>query len=308
LVLRFKLKCERRSEIRATKSVKLALGPVWIAGLAGILDLAWSGRYRAEEMPALGVSRQSGSLATPPAALAELVPQSILPTARSSAQNSRTTLHTYYDALSAAYGPQGWWPGRTRFEVIVGTILVQNTSWRNAALAISELRRARLLAPAAIERVSFALLARLLRSSGYFRQKAGKLKAFVRFLGEAYQGSLTRMFRAPTAVLREQLLGVNGIGPETADAILLYAGEHPVFVVDAYARRMLERHGLTNGGAGYEELRQLFENALPRDPALYNEFHALIVHAGKNFCRARNPRCSECALKALLPIAESSEL
>ena len=203
---------------------------------------------------------------------------------------------------------QGWWPGRTRFEVIVGAILVQNTSWANAALAIGNLRRERLLTPAAMEGVAFLRLARLVRSSGYFRQKAKKLKAFVKFLREECQGSLTRMFRAPTDVLREQLLGVHGIGPETADAILLYAGEHPVFVVDAYARRMLEHHGLAEAGACYEELRQLFENALPRDPALYNEFHALIVHAGKNFCRARNARCDECALHALLPNREGSEV
>jgi endonuclease III related protein len=212
-----------------------------------------------------------------------------------------SNLHDYYDALFSAYGPQGWWPGRTRFEVIVGAILVQNTSWANAALAIGNLRSERLLTSAAIEGVPVARLTRLVRSSGYFRQKAKTLKAFVRFLRRAYQGSLTRMFRAPTDVLREQLLGVHGIGPETADAILLYAGEHPVFVVDAYARRMLERHDLAKAGAGYEELRKLFENALPRDAALYNEFHALIVHAGKNFCRARNPRCSECVLYTLLP-------
>ena len=279
------------------------LGPLarGIASLGGILDLAGSGRYRAKEMPALATSQQSGSFVTPAGALAVLAPRSIPPDASLPAPSYSANLHDYYDALFSAYGPQGWWPGRTRFEVIAGAILVQNTSWANAALAIRNLRRGRLLTPAAIDRVAFARLARLVRPSGYFRQKAKKLKEFVRFLREEYQGSLTRMFRAPKTVLREQLLSVHGIGPETADAILLYAGEHPVFVVDAYARRMLERHGLTESGAGYEELRRLFENALPRDAALYNEFHALIVHAGKNFCRARNPRCGECALHALLP-------
>jgi endonuclease III related protein len=253
-------------------------------------------------MPELAAaSRQSETLDPPPGALTAALLRSSPPTAHFSAQNSGTSLHAYYDALFAAYGPQGWWPGRTRFEVIAGAILVQNTSWANAALAIGALRREKLLTPATIEDVAFGRLASLVRSSGYFRQKAKKLKAFVRFLREEYQGSLTRMFRVPTASLREQLLGVKGIGPETADAILLYAGEHPVFVVDAYARRLLERHGLTKAGAGYEELRRLFENALPRHPALYNEFHALIVHAGKNYCRARNPRCGECALHALLP-------
>ena len=130
-------------------------------------------------------------------------------------------MREYYDALLAAYGPQGWWPGRTRFEVIVGAILVQNTSWKNAALAIANLRRERLLTVEAVERVALGRLARLVRPSGYFRQKAKKLKAFVRFLCAEYQGSLTRMFRVPTEVLREQLLGVHGIGPETADAVLV---------------------------------------------------------------------------------------
>jgi endonuclease III related protein len=265
--------------------------------------LTWLGAVAIvrKEMPALAEPRQFETLDSPRGTRTAVPLRSCLPNARLSAQNSRTSLHTYYDALFAAYGPQGWWPGRTRFEVIASAILVQNTSWANAALAIGKLRREKLLTPAAIEDVAFGRLARLVRSSGYFRQKAKKLKAFVRFLRDEYQGSLTRMFRAPTAMLREQLLGMNGIGPETADAILLYAGGHPVFVVDAYARRMVERHGLADGGAGYEELRRLFENALPRDAALYNEFHALIVHAGKNYCRARNPRCGDCALHTLLP-------
>lgn len=210
-------------------------------------------------------------------------------------------LRAYYDALLTAYGPQHWWPCRTRFEIIVGAILVQNTAWTNVEPAIANLRRAKLLTPSAIEVVPFAKLAQLIRSSGYFRQKAKKLKAFVRFLRKEHGGSLNKMFRAPTAMLREQLLSVHGIGPETADAILLYAGNHPVFVVDAYARRILERHQLAEPHHGYEYLRQFFENNLPADPALYNEFHALIVHAGKHCCRAKNPRCSECALRSLLP-------
>ena len=183
----------------------------------------------------------------------------------------------------------------------MGAILVQNTSWTNVEPAIANLRRARLLTPAAMERAPFARLARLVRSSGYFRQKARKLKSFVQFLQQEYRGSLARMFGVPTAVLREQLLAVYGVGPETADAILLYAGKHPVFVVDAYTRRMLERHDLIEAGHTYEDIRRFFESALPADHLLYNEFHALIVHAGKNYCRARNPRCSECALRSLLP-------
>ena len=210
-------------------------------------------------------------------------------------------LREYYDSLFAAHGPQFWWPGRSRFEIIVGAILTQNTSWTNVALAIQNLRREKLLNPRALAAVSTPRLARLIRSSGYFRQKAAKLKAFIAFLKATYAGSLSRMFRTPTATLREQLLAVHGIGPETADSILLYAGNHPVFVVDAYARRILERHGLADPRHGYEEVRQLFERSLPRDVSLYNEFHALIVQTGKQHCRASNPRCEECPLQSFLP-------
>jgi endonuclease III related protein len=210
-------------------------------------------------------------------------------------------LRTYHDELFRAHGPQHWWPGRTQFEVIVGAILTQNTRWTNVERAIAELRRERLLSVAALERVPAARLARLVRSSGYFRQKAKKLKTFVQFLREQYQGSLEKMFRAPTAELREQLLRLHGIGPETADSILLYAGSRPVFVVDAYTRRILERHGLAQGTESYEELRALFERSLPVNPALFNEYHALIVHTGKHFCRKREPSCEQCALRPFLP-------
>jgi endonuclease-3 related protein len=203
--------------------------------------------------------------------------------------------------LFAALGPQHWWPGRTAFEIIVGAILTQNTSWSNVELAIRNLRLAKLLTPRAIEDVPVGRLAALIRSSGYFRQKARKLKAFVRFVRREHKGSLVKMWRTPTAILRDQLLGVHGIGPETADSILLYAGRHPVFVVDAYARRMLERHHLAEPKHSYEEVRQLFERSLPADVPLYNEFHALIVRTGKDYCRASNPRCEECPLVHFLP-------
>jgi endonuclease-3 related protein len=210
-------------------------------------------------------------------------------------------LRPYFDALFQAHGEQHWWPGRTPFEVIVGAILVQNTSWVNAAHAIANLRQANLLTPSALEKVPQAKLTRLIRSSGYFRQKARKLKAFVTFLRKEHRGSLTVMFRTPTAKLRRQLLDVHGIGPETADSILLYAGNHPVFVVDAYTRRILQRHGLAHGKESYEEIRGLFEKSLPNDTQLFNEFHALIVHTGKNYCRSRAPLCSQCALRPFLP-------
>jgi endonuclease-3 related protein len=212
-----------------------------------------------------------------------------------------SVLHLYYDALLAAYGPQHWWPGRSALEVIVGAILTQNTSWSNVEQAIRNLRREKLLTPGALEAVSEARMARLIRPSGYFRQKARALKCFATFLRSEYRGSLRRMFGAPLEKLREQLLGVRGVGPETADAILLYAGKRPVFVIDAYTRRMLERHGLSGGAESYEQLRQLFERSLPPDVALYNEFHALIVRNGKEYCRKSNPRCSECPLQELLP-------
>jgi endonuclease III related protein len=224
-----------------------------------------------------------------------------LPAANSLPEIPFFNARAYYDALFAAQGPQNWWPGQTPFEVIVGAILVQNTSWANVATAIEHLRRAKLLTPRAIEKISTSRLQRLIRSSGYFRQKTKKLKAFVRFLRGEYQGSLSKMSRAPTPTLRDQLLAIHGIGPETADSILLYAAKHPVFVVDTYTRRILERHGHPHARLGYEDVRQLFERNLPPDVALYNEFHALIVHTGKHFCRPRNPRCGECPLKPLLP-------
>jgi endonuclease-3 related protein len=210
-------------------------------------------------------------------------------------------LRVYYDVLHGSLGPQHWWPGRTPFEIIVGAILTQNTSWSNVERAISNLRKEKLLTIAALEKASTPKLARLIRSSGYFRQKAKKLKAFMRFLRREHGGSLARMFRTPTAQLRQRLLTVHGIGPETADSILLYAGEHQIFVVDAYTRRILERHGHAGPRHTYDQIRTLFESALPQDSRLYNEYHALFVRVGKEWCRTRNPRCSLCPLAPFLP-------
>src|SRR5260370_18786832 len=210
-------------------------------------------------------------------------------------------LHAYYHVLFAAHGPQHWWPGRTRFEVIVGAILTQNTSWTNVERAITALRKEKLLTVEAMERVSLRKLSRLIRSSGYFRHKARKLKAFVRFLRSQHHGSLSKMFQTPTAVVRGQLLAVHGIEPETADSSLLYAANHPVFVVDAYTRRILQRHGLARGKEPYEDIRKLFEKSLPANRQLFNEYHALIVHAGKHFCLATPPPSSSFALPLPLP-------
>jgi endonuclease III related protein len=219
---------------------------------------------------------------------------------RTSTVGPRQALLEFYDELFRMLGPQHWWPGRTRFEMIVGAILTQSTAWSNVERAIGNLRRARLLTPRGLERVSRARLERLIRPAGYFRQKARKLKAFSRFLRGNFSGSLDRMFRTPAEELREKLLAVHGIGPETADSIVLYAGNQPIFVVDAYTRRILNRHGLIGEKAGYEEIRALFERNLPRDARLWNEYHALLVAVGKNWCRRRAPRCDICPLGRFL--------
>ena len=205
-------------------------------------------------------------------------------------------LDEYYNSLFTALGPQHWWPGNSPFEIILGAILVQNTSWKNAEIAISNLRNNGLLSPTAIRRVPLRRLQRLVQSSGYYRQKARKLKAFCDFLQREYRGSLKKMFATPTIVLRQKLLGVFGIGPETADSILLYAGGHEVFVVDAYAKRLLARHGWIGERAKYDYVRWIFERRFPGDVQRFNEFHALIVAAGKTWCLRKQPRCNECPL------------
>lgn len=212
----------------------------------------------------------------------------------------KPSLLEYHNVLSGRLGPQNWWPAKSPFEVIVGAILTQNTTWTNVERAIANLRRERLLSPSAIERISVHRLERLIRSSGYFRQKAKKLKSFVRFLRKEFGGSLVRMSRTPAVELREMLLGVHGVGPETADSILLYAARKDVFVVDAYTKRILSRHGWTQERTDYEETRALLEKSLPRDASLYNEFHAQFVQVGKTWCRPREPRCSECPLEKFL--------
>ena len=210
--------------------------------------------------------------------------------------DAQPPLDEYFNSMFASIGPQHWWPGKTPFEIIVGAILTQNTSWTNVERAITKLREAELLSPAGIHKVPLRRLERLIRSSGYYHQKALKLKAFCAFLWRECDGSLQRMFETPTLILREKLLDVFGIGPETADSILLYAGEHPVFVVDGYTRRMLLRHGWINEKTKYEAIRWMFERQFPGDTRRFNEFHALIVNTGKKFCRAHQPLCEQCSL------------
>jgi endonuclease-3 related protein len=209
-------------------------------------------------------------------------------------------LGAYLERLEQRLGKQQWWPARTRFEVMVGAILTQSTSWANVELAIRNLRRAHALTAKAIRAVPAAKLARLVRPSGYYRQKAKKLKALVEFLDVQYGFSPGRMFRTPEVELREELLGIHGIGPETADAILLYAGDKPSFVVDAYTRRVLERHGWVRPADGYAEVKNLCEENLPMGAKTYNEFHALIVETGKRWCRRGEARCWECPLESFL--------
>lgn len=249
----------------------------------------------------------------------------------------QTRIRDIYAELSRLWGPQHWWPAHTTFEVILGTYLTQNTAWVNVEKALHNLRAAGRLSLAGVRNASLPELESLIRPSGYFRQKARRLKTFVAYLDERYQGSLDRMFAQPTEKLRGELLGLNGVGPETADSILLYAGNHPVFVIDAYTRRILERHEILSSGSDYEELRSLLEGALAVIPAkrlagsarpqirpadylgavhspspmstarrtprvqVFNEMHGLLVGVGKHFCLKSQARCDECPLRKLLP-------
>ncbi len=205
-------------------------------------------------------------------------------------------LKNIYSKLFDSFGPQRWWPGDTPFEVAVGAVLTQNTNWGNVEKAIANLKKANALCPVAIDRMSGSRLAELIRPSGYYNVKAARLKALVSFIMTEYQGNIERMKNADPEKLRKRLLQVNGIGQETADSILLYAAGIPFFVIDAYTRRMLSRHGILSAGAEYEDFQGLFHGSLTRSPALYNEYHALIVKAGKTFCRPRDPLCGDCPL------------
>lgn len=217
----------------------------------------------------------------------------------------RPPLRAVYDALLRHFGPQEWWPGRTRLEIIVGAILTQNTAWSNVERAITRLRKERALNFRRLHSVPLSVLAEWIRSAGYFRIKAERLRAFTTWLQHEFHGDLRRMFLISTSELRTRLLQVKGIGPETADSILLYAGNRPVFVVDAYTRRFLQRHRWIRPDVSYDGVAKLFTRSLPRDTTLFNEFHALIVAVGKNFCRSK-PLCDECPLRSFLPNARTT--
>lgn len=215
--------------------------------------------------------------------------------------NSRTSIRDIYRKLFAAYGQQHWWPGDSRFEIMVGAVLTQNTAWINVERAIANLKLARMLVPEKILAAHPRRLAGLLKPSGYFNVKARRLRAMCRWLVE--QGGVRRLAKMSTAELRHALLSVNGIGPETADDILLYAFERPVFVIDAYTHRIFNRLGVSRGDEDYETLRRMFEGALDADVQLFNEYHALIVVHGKDVCRTR-PQCARCCLAPVCPSAD----
>lgn len=252
---------------------------------------------------------------------------------RAGAASPEAQVREIYRVLSQAWAPQHWWPAQTRFEVIVGAFLTQNTSWSNVELAMRQLRSAGVLSVSRIRNISLPKLEKLIRSSGYFRQKAHRLKNFVRFLDNLHGGSLARMFSQPVAGLREQLLALNGVGSETADSILLYGGQHPVFVIDAYTRRLAARHQIAPDKATYDELRTLFERALEgvsvpvtrgsflpdgashhpsrmssakrgTSTQVLNDMHGFMVGIGKNYCHKAHPSCQSCPLRLLLPAGQ----
>ncbi|MEW6502201.1 MAG: endonuclease III domain-containing protein [Thermodesulfobacteriota bacterium] len=209
----------------------------------------------------------------------------------------RQRLLDIYQALFDCFGPQHWWPGETPLEILVGAVLTQNTNWSNVSRAIDNLRRAGLLSLDALVHLPTPLLAEQIRPSGYYNLKAVRLQNLLHHIA-ASAGSVEGYFdRRPTASLREELLAIKGIGPETADSILLYAGNKPTFVVDAYTHRILNRHGLVADESDYHELQALFLDHLEPDVTLFNEYHALIVRTAKEFCRKSNPACDACPLK-----------
>jgi endonuclease-3 related protein len=212
--------------------------------------------------------------------------------------NNTEKLLTIYDKLYKSFGPQHWWPGDTPFEVAVGAILTQNTNWGNVEKAINNLKTKDLLDAHSLYSISHEELAETIRPSGYFNIKAKRLKSFISFLVDNYEGKIENMEVIETLNLRQQLLNVNGIGAETADSILLYAVNKPIFVIDAYTKRVISRHGFMDYESGYDQFQRLFHDNLDRDIKLFNEFHALFVMTGKYYCKPK-PICngqSQCPL------------
>ncbi len=206
----------------------------------------------------------------------------------------KTILLGLYDRLYEAIGPRHWWPGDSPFEVAVGAILTQNTAWRNVKKAITNLKAENLLSPESLYHMPAHDLASVIKPAGYYNIKAKRLKHFVEFLFQESSGNLNHLMAQDLHTLRNKLLAVNGIGPETADSILLYAGEKPTFVVDTYTTRILSRHNLIPEDVSYDEVRDLFMDCLEPDVAMFNEYHALLVYVGHTFCARKKPKCAAC--------------
>ena len=205
-----------------------------------------------------------------------------------------------YDRLYGHFGPQHWWPAESAFEVMIGAILTQNTAWSNVEKAIMNLKRKKLLSPRKIEGIRTRDLRLLIKPSGFYNEKTKKLKAFTKFLTKFCKGNINKLYPHKTALLRKELLGVKGIGQETADSILLYALNKPIFVVDAYTKRIFKRHKLISKDATYEETQNFFMDNLPKRLRLFNEYHALIVKVGKNYCKKNKPLCETCPLYGII--------
>ncbi len=213
-------------------------------------------------------------------------------------------LKQVYRRMLEHFGPQHWWPGDTPFEIMVGAILTQNTNWQNVEKAIANLKMAGVLSLPAMAVLEKEKLAEYIRPAGYYNIKAGRLQNLFAMIAEQWDNDLEYLLQQPVAVLREQLLSVKGIGPETADSMVLYAAEQPVFVVDAYTHRILSRHGLIPEDADYFQIQEIFMDSLEEDTVLFNEYHALLVQVGKNFCKKSKPKCGECPLAGVGGVGE----
>jgi len=211
--------------------------------------------------------------------------------------DTKQRINHLYSSLYGYYGAQNWWPAESELECIIGTILTQNTTWKNVEKAINNLKQHGLISIERLNNISTDGLAQIIRSSGYFNQKAKKLKNFVSFVNANYAGSLEEMLSEELYTLREKLLSIKGIGPETADSIVLYAAKKPIFVIDAYTYRILSRHGLIAEDSSYQEMQELFMDSLPDDPKLFNEYHALLVKVAKEHCKKKSPLCNGCPLE-----------
>lgn len=211
--------------------------------------------------------------------------------------DTKTRISSIYEALYNRYGPQYWWPADSALECIIGAILTQNTTWKNVEKAIGNLKQSGLISVDSLNNIKTETLAEFIRPSGYYYQKALKIKHFIDYVVTSYSGNLEHLLDEQIDTLREKLLELKGIGPETADSIILYAAKKPIFVIDAYTHRILSRHNLVPDETSYQEMQELFMDSLPEDRNIFNEYHALIVKTAKEHCTKRNPDCSSCPLQ-----------